>query len=161
MAFSGTVKVSTHEGTNRRDLLPTRRNIFFIWSQELVTQTVHMRGPSPRDLSHEFKPIRICGTSCRDQILVPATTCFTKMGSSHKRTWFPGLVTGTSPLVCVGLKVQLQIELHYSTCKTCVTISHCKMLQCYTVTAKGCLFSQSFITSSYNEGNYICTFIKA
>ena len=68
----------------------------FIWSQGLVPQTVHTKGPSivcgtsPQDLSHEFK--LVTGTkfwSLRLHFL-------TKMGSAHEGAWSPGPVAGTS-----------------------------------------------------------------
>ena len=38
----------------------------------------------------------------------------TKMGSSHKGTWSPGLVAGTSPLVCAGLSVRFPVFIFYN-----------------------------------------------
>ena len=59
----------------------------------------------PRVSTHEL------GTSRRDVMLVdflfgdsisapPTTKLFDQNGSSHKGTWFSGLVAGTSPIVC-------------------------------------------------------------
>ena len=109
------LKVGTHDQRSPCD-----------WSLQLAPWGVYMRGlvagtclmnssheafwgTSRKDLSQKFKPVWICGTSRRDQILVPPARFCGKMASSHDGTCpcdlFQGLVAGTtcSPLVCADL----------------------------------------------------------
>lgn len=69
--------------------------LIFIWYRGLVPWTVHTKRLAPdtsrRDLSHEFKTLWFRGTSHIEQILVPATWFFGKIGHLTERD----VVSGT------------------------------------------------------------------